>query len=254
MKETERRIAKTRECLQILRPERVSLAPITEDKLTNGSGSIANAELIVMKFGTNSITKDAWICRKRIRKIARVVAGLMEQGKEIVIITSGAVAVGLEKNNTRERPKAQSDLQDLAAEGQHALMGIYEDAFRQYGIGVWQILLTHHNFQDNHEIREVVKRLNNSFGKGKVSILNTNDPVTKEELLPTGPHAFSDNDPLAALVAKCMHADALVIFSDSGTQGKGGGESKQRAIDLARESGVKVVVISIENINSIFEK
>ena len=248
------RLSKTRECHQILKPKHISSTPITEDKLTNSSGSIANAELIVMKFGTNSITKGAWICRKRIRKIARVVAGLIEQGKEVVIITSGAVAVGLEKNRTRERPKAQSDLQDLAAEGQHGLMGIYEEAFKPYGIGVWQILLTHHNFKDNPEIRNVIERINNAFRKGKVPILNTNDPVTKEELLPTGSHAFSDNDPLAALVAKCKHADALVIFSDSGTQGKGGGESKQRATDIAKESGVDVLVTSIKNMDSIFRR
>ena len=249
-----RRLSKAMECHQILKPKHISSTPITEDKLTNTRDSIANAELIVMKFGTNSITKNAWICRKRIRKIARVVAGLMEQGKEIVIITSGAVAVGLEKNHTRERPKAQSDLQDLAAEGQHGLMRIYEEAFRPYGIGVWQILLTHHNFKDNPEIRNVVERINNAFRKGKVPILNTNDPVTKEELLPTGAHAFSDNDPLAALVAKCKHADALVIFSDSGTQGKGGGGSKQKAIDTAEGAGVEVLVTSIENIDSIFRK
>ena len=212
---------------------------------------LAGADMVVMKFGTNSLSSDSGICRNKIRRIANEVSRLMEGGKRVVIITSGAVAMGMEKNGLKERPESESELQDLAAEGQYSLMSVYEKEFKRYGIGVWQILLTHHNFQTQADKRNVIERIYNAFRKNKISILNTNDPVTKEELLPSGPHTFSDNDPLAALVAKFIHADALIIFSDSGNKGKGGGESKQRAIDLAKESGVEVVITSIEKMSNI---
>jgi glutamate 5-kinase len=162
--------------------------------------------------------------------------------------------MGMEKNKLRKRPIAQSDLQDLAAEGQYSLMKLYEDAFKRYGLGVWQILLTHHNFQTQAEIRNVIERIGNAFRKNKIPILNTNDPVTKEELIPSGSHAFSDNDPLAALVAKHTHSDALIIFSDSGNLGTGGGDSKESAIKKAEEAGVIVLVKSIGDMRSIFRE
>jgi glutamate 5-kinase len=197
---------------------------------------VTEAKTIVLKFGTNSITINNRVDDGKIEEIARIVKELRDLEKNVAIVSSGAVACGMEVNNIFERPKDVGELQDLAAEGQPILMEKYRRAFEKYKIGIWQLLLTHHNFSTRMERDNLIIRIRGAFEKGKIPIINTNDPVTKEELVPiNGEFSFTDNDPLAGLVARFIEADLLLIVSDPGKMGKGGEESKRRAIKIAKK-------------------
>ena len=215
---------------------------------------IADAKTIVLKFGTNSITKNNRVDDKKLREIARIVNELKNLNKNVVIVSSGAVACGMEINNISDRPKDVSELQDLAAEGQPILMEKYRKAFEKYKIGVWQLLLTHHNFSTAMERTNLIVRIKSAFEKGKIPIVNTNDPVTKEELVPiNGEFSFTDNDPLAALVAKFIEADLLLVVSDPGSLGKGGEKSKKKAAKIANSANCIFGICKFEEVNEFLK-
>ena len=224
------------------------LSPLNENLLV-----VKESKTMVIKIGSNSIADDFRLNKKIISLIAKTVSNLMDLGKRVAIVTSGAVVVGMEKNNLKNRPEDTDELQDLAAEGQHTLMTEYEKAFSRYNIGVWQILVTHHNFSTREERENITRRINRAFSKGKVPIINTNDPATKEELIPVTQYSFSDNDPLSAIVAKNVKADLLMIFSDKGNLGKGGVESKMKAINIATKGGAAVIISKIEEIIALIK-
>lgn len=205
---------------------------------------ILESKTIVLKFGTSSITTNNRIDEEKIEKIARLVSKLIDR-KNIVIVSSGAVACGMEENNLITRPSDVNELQDLAAEGQPILMEKYRKAFKKYdnNLSVWQILLTHHNFRSEAERMNLIARIKSAFKKRKIPIINTNDPVTNEELVPKDGISFTDNDPLSALVAKTIEADLLVIVSNPGNLGTGGKNSKIKAIKIAKSHPSMIVGI-----------
>ena len=139
-------------------------------------------------------------------------AALMDAGDRIVLVSSGAVAAGMEVIGAEQRPSEPLELQLLAGIGQTRLMKYYRDYLGYYGRQTAQLLLTHYNFATPREERTVTELLLAYLQRGIVPIVNENDMVNKEELEHRG--HFTDNDILAALVAERMHVDQALLLTD----------------------------------------
>jgi glutamate 5-kinase len=131
-----------------------------------------------------------------------------EQGVEILLVTSGSVAVGMHRMGLSERPHALHDLQALAAIGQMGLIQTYESAFQKHGLHTAQVLLTHDDLSNRERYLNARSTLFGLLSMGVVPVINENDTVATEEI------RFGDNDNLAALVANLVEADALIILTD----------------------------------------
>ncbi len=211
------------------------------------------AETIVMKFGTNSLTTGNHnrLNPETIERIASLAAGLYSQRKKPVIVTSGAVAAGMELNGLGERPSDVSLLQQLSAEGARLLWNMYASAFSAYDIGTIYIPVTWHCFQTIEEKENIRQMFKLAASSRKILIFNTNDALTSQELV-ARVGGFYDNDPLAVNVSACIGADALVFFTDNGNMGTGGGYSKIRSIEQARKAGIYVAVYGISQLEAVF--
>ncbi len=170
---------------------------------------IKDAKRIVIKIGSSTLTHDNFNMNfRRIEAIARVLSDFHNAGKEIVLVSSGAVSAGISKMGMKQRPKKIEEKQALAAVGQSELMSIYGHFFSMFGQTVAQILVT----RDVMENPTAHKNAENTFatllGMGCIPIVNENDTVAIEEF------EFGDNDTLSACVALLCHADALIILSD----------------------------------------
>ena len=146
-----------------------------------------------------------------ISKCAEI-ATLLDAGDRIVLVSSGAVAAGMEVTDHNERPSDTLELQLLAGIGQTRLMKYYRDYLGYYGRQTAQLLLTHHNFASRGEERTVSRLLEAYLKRGIVPIINENDMVNKEELEHRG--HFTDNDVLAALVAERLHVDQALLLTN----------------------------------------
>ncbi|HII17438.1 TPA: glutamate 5-kinase [Candidatus Woesearchaeota archaeon] len=172
------------------------------------------AKRILIKIGTATVTQGAKLNQSFLKQKAQEIALLIKAGKEILLVSSGAVAAGLEIEGKAIRPRDAFSLQLLSGKGQIRLMKYYKDNFREHGIQVAQILLTHHNFNNADEF-ENLKRVINAYIKEKtLPIINTNDVLTKEEFAAGTSSLFSDNDDLAALVAESLDVGLLLILTD----------------------------------------
>jgi glutamate 5-kinase len=165
---------------------------------------------IVIKIGTNTLTKDSGVNTAYVSRIAKQVSGLLTSGRHVVIITSGAIGMGAGQLKLTTRPKEMDMRQACAAIGQPLLMAEYRKAFLRYNIIVAQVLLTAEVLSN----RKTYLNLRNSIEKliniGVVPILNENDSVSTAEI----GTAFGDNDKLSALVASKIDADLLIMLSD----------------------------------------
>ncbi len=135
-------------------------------------------------------------------------AALCQQGIEVLLVTSGAVAVGMQRLNSRERPRALNQLQAMAAIGQMGLIQAYETAFQRYDIHTAQILLTHDDLADRGRYLNARTTLLTLLRLGVVPVINENDTVAVEEI------RFGDNDTLAAQVVNLIEADLLILLTD----------------------------------------
>ena len=173
---------------------------------------------LVVKVGTSTLSHDTGrLNLRRIEALARVLSDLKNEGREIVLVSSGAVGAGIARLGLDRRPSGVAEKQALAAIGQGELMKIYEHFFSDYGQTVAQLLLTK-DVIDNPERRasaEQTFRL--LFELGCLPIVNENDPVSSAQLeLSNGDRlSFGDNDTLSAYVAALVDADLLVNLSDS---------------------------------------
>lgn len=140
------------------------------------------------------------------------IAALMEAGERVMLVSSGAVAAGMEVTGFTERPTETLELQLLAGIGQTRLMKYYRDYLGYYGRQTAQLLLTHYSFSTPGEERTVTELLEAYLQRGIVPIINENDMVNKEELEHRG--RFTDNDILAALVAERMHVDQALLLTN----------------------------------------
>ena len=178
---------------------------------------LLNAKRIVFKFGTNVLRNDDGdISLSRIYSFIEDAAKLKKSGREIIIVTSGAVGLGAKKLGV-DSEAGMSVKQACAAVGQCQLMSIYENGFDKYGITTAQILLTEEDFTQRVKYLSLHDTLNTLISLGTVPVINQNDTVSTEELdfyQDAFEVCFSDNDKLSALVASELDADLLVVLSD----------------------------------------
>ncbi len=176
-----------------------------------------NVKRIVIKLGTNILRgDDGYVSLPRIFSFIEDISNLVKSGKEVIVITSGAVGLGKKKLGL-ESTEGTALKQACAAIGQSKLMSIYEEGFDTYGLVAAQILLT----EDDFSVREKYLSLRTTFNKllelGTVPVINQNDTVSTVEISPRYADmqvCFSDNDKLSALVASELDADLLIILSD----------------------------------------
>jgi len=181
--------------------------------MDNIRSSLSRSKRIVIKVGTSTLTyENGKVNFTRIDKLARVIADLANQGREVVLVTSGAIGVGVGKLKLPERPKTLRDKQAVAAVGQCELMHIYSKFFSDYGHIVGQILLTRDVVGDKTGSRNVINTFETLLEKGIIPVVNENDSVSVVEIGKS--HTFSENDTLSAIVAKLIKADLLILLSD----------------------------------------
>lgn len=186
---------------------------VREMKRVNHRQELQNSKRIVVKVGTSTLTYDNGdINLARIEKLARVLSDLMNAGKEVVLVTSGAVQVGVKKLKLKEKPTSIRDKQAAASVGQCELMHIYSKFFGEYSHIVGQVLLTKDVIEDEHVRNNVVNTFEKLIEDKVIPIVNENDTVAIDEI--ENIVRFGDNDNLSAIVSVLIHADLLVILSD----------------------------------------
>ena len=173
---------------------------------------IQDSKRVVIKVGTSTLThSNGKINLRHIGDLCRVIADLENAGREVILVSSGAIGVGLGKLGLSKRPDETSKKQALAAIGQCELMFLYDKLFGEYNQTVAQILVTADVIDNETSRRNVINTLEELLAIGVIPIVNENDTVSTVEL--EGKN-IGDNDTLSALVAKLIHADALVILTD----------------------------------------
>ncbi|MBI92056.1 MAG: glutamate 5-kinase [Gemmatimonadaceae bacterium] len=173
---------------------------------------LSGVRRLVVKIGSSSLTgADRQLHRPTIRRLVHDLVELREQGLEIILVSSGAVAAGMGRLGMTQRPRSIADLQAVAAVGQNLLVHTYESLFRRHDVPVGQVLLTAGDILDDRQrynhVRNTFRQL---FELGVVPVINENDSVAVAELRAT----LGDNDMLAAYVANLVQAQLLVILSD----------------------------------------
>ncbi|MCT2530565.1 glutamate 5-kinase [SAR92 clade bacterium H921] len=238
-----------------------------------------DAKRWVVKIGSALLTNNgAGLDRDAIDGWVHQIAELMAQGKEVVLVSSGAIAEGIVRLQWRQRPESIHELQAAAAVGQMGLIQAYESSFQRFGRHTAQILLDHDDMASRQRYLNARGVLQTLLSFNVVPIVNENDTVVTDEI------RFGDNDSLAALVANLIDADMLVILTDkdglysanpdtdinatlitnamatdssldglaggsSGTLGRGGMVTKLQAARLAARSGCNTVIAGGRNQN-----
>lgn len=228
----------------------------------------------VIKIGSALLTADGrGLDRQAIASWVAQIAELRARGKEVVLVSSGAVAEGVARLGLRRRPESVHELQAAAAVGQMGLVQAWEMAFAQFGLRTAQILLVHDDLSDRKRYLNARRTLQTLLALGVVPVVNENDTVVTDEI------RFGDNDTLGGLVANLIDADALIILTDQrglfeqdprvnpqaalieqagvgdarldacvtgspGALGRGGMLTKLRASRVAARSGTHTVVAS----------
>lgn len=201
----------------------------TEENVAALRGRAAAAKRVVIKIGTRVLVRrsgrpDA----RRIRQLVDQIARLHAAGREVIVVTSGAIAAGMATLGLRSRPTNMPELQMCAAVGQTRLMGLYDAAFARRGVRIGQVLLTHEDLK--HRTRHLNARntMMTLLRHGIVPVVNENDVIATEEI------RFGDNDALGALVALLVQADALLLLTTvDGFRLPGGNGRTKRAAYLA---------------------
>ena len=240
---------------------------------------LASAKRVVVKIGSSLLTSQAaGIQHEKINSYCAQISGLVASGKEVVLVSSGAVAEGCKRLGWSQRPTLIHQLQAAAAVGQMGLVQAYEDALSNFSCGTAIVMLTHDDLADRQRYLNARGTLNTLVSMGVVPVINENDTVATDEI------RFGDNDTLAALVANLLEADLLIILTDveglldadprvnpdaqriatavatdpsldalpsggAGTLGRGGMVTKIRAGRLAARSGADTVIASGHNVD-----
>src|SRR5690554_7367806 len=241
--------------------------------------TLTQSRRVLVKIGSALLTNDGQgLDVAAIEGWVAQMARLKEQGRELLLVTSGSVAEGMVRLGWKQRPKSVHELQAAAAVGQMGLIQTWETAFKKYGIKSAQILLTHDDLSNRKRYLNARSALRTLVDLGVVPIINENDTVATDEI------RFGDNDTLAALVANLVEADLLVILTDQqglftadprsnpdatlihegqaldpkfaamagdgGALGRGGMITKVRAAKLAARSGTDTVIVGgrIDNV------
>jgi glutamate 5-kinase len=245
---------------------------MTEQSKEKGRHRVKNAKRWVIKIGSALLTADGrGLDRESISGWVGQVAALLEQGVEVVLVSSGAVAEGMSRLGWSKRPSSIHGLQAAAAVGQMGLVQAYEFQFQQYQRHTAQVLLDHDDISNRERYLNARNTLQTLLELGVVPIINENDTVVTDQI------RFGDNDTLAAMVANLIDADLLVILTDQdglfdadprnnpkaqlmslghagdpaldvlasggGSLGRGGMITKLKAAKLAARSGANTVIV-----------
>lgn len=238
---------------------------------------------VVIKVGTSSLTHATGnLNLRRMSKFVEVLADIKNSGKEILLVSSGAIAVGVGKLGLKERPREMEKKQACAAIGQCELMNVYDNLFSQYNQIVAQVLLTRDVIEHETRKTNVINTLKTLIDEGAVPIINENDTVSIEEI------AFGENDTLSALVAILSDSDLLVIITDvdglydenpkkspnahlittvdeitdeilnfasgKGSEFSSGGmQTKLYAAKIAQEAGIETVLLNGNNFENLYD-
>src|SRR3972149_10235634 len=244
---------------------------------------LRNIKRIVIKIGSISLTlKDGGVDRISIKKFVNEVSSLVRRGIEVIIVTSGAIAAGLESLKIKKKPEDITMLQAAASVGQVELMSTYSDLFLKNNLKTGQILLTHEDTTRRKQYLNIKNTIKNLIGLNIIPVINENDSVAVDEI------KFGDNDQLAALVAILAEADTLIILTDidgvynrdprvyssarlisfidkinediesaaggiGSTYGIGGMESKIKAARICSFSGIKTIIANSSKKNILNE-
>ena len=169
----------------------------------------AGTSRLVIKVGSSLVTNEGrGIDHTAVARWAAEIARLTLAGKSIILVSSGAIAEGMQRLGWSTRPRAIHDLQAAAAVGQMGLVQAYETAFAQYGLHTAQVLLTHEDLADRRRYLNARTTLTTLLGLRVIPVINENDTVTTDEI------RFGDNDTLGALVTNLVEADVLVVLTD----------------------------------------
>jgi glutamate 5-kinase len=175
----------------------------------NVAGSLASARRIVVKVGSSLVTNEGrGVDAEAIGNWSRQLAALAQGGREVVMVSSGAIAEGMKRLGWATRPKELHELQAAAAVGQMGLVQMYETQLRSHGMASAQVLLTHADLADRERYLNARSTLLTLLQLKVIPVINENDTVVNDEI------KFGDNDTLGALVANLVDADALIILTD----------------------------------------
>ncbi|OFW53251.1 MAG: glutamate 5-kinase [Actinobacteria bacterium RBG_13_35_12] len=234
---------------------------------------------VVIKIGSSSLTsREGGLNKANIKRFVNETSALIKRGIEVIIVTSGAIAAGLESLNIRRKPEDITMLQAAASIGQVELMSLYSNLFLKNNLKVGQILLTHEDTTRREQYLNIKNTIKKLIGLNVIPVINENDSVAVDEI------KFGDNDKLAALVAILADADILIILTDiegmydkdprtysdakllsfvdkinkdiesaaggiGSTYGIGGMESKIKAAKICSFSSIKVIIANSERKN-----
>ncbi len=170
---------------------------------------ITDAKRIVVKVGTSTLAHQTGMLNiRRIENLVKTLADLQNDGKELILVSSGAIGVGSGKLGLNERPADTPTKQACASIGQCELMYVYDKLFSEYNHCVSQILMTRDIIDSPKRVQNVINTFEKLLSLRVIPIVNENDSVSVEEI------EFGDNDTLSALVANLANADALIILTD----------------------------------------
>ncbi len=165
---------------------------------------------VVVKVGTSTLAyPGGGINFRELDALTRVLADMMNMGLQVVLVTSGAIGVGMGKLGLTSRPKDTAGKQAAATVGQCELMYLYDKMFSDYGCVIGQLLITRGDVEDPERHRNLVNAFERLFQYNVLPIINENDAVAIEEIV------YGDNDSLSAIVAGLIHADRLIILTDT---------------------------------------
>ncbi len=167
---------------------------------------------LLVKIGSALISRNNRIDYKWLEKKVDELSYLYREGVGLVIVSSGAVAAGMEIRSIRKRPSDNLNLQILSGMGQVRLSKYYKDLFKEKYIFTAQLLLTHHNFDSDSEVTTIKEIINQCLDEGIIPIINENDMINKEEFDSEG--TFTDNDILAAFVASAVGVDKALLLTN----------------------------------------
>lgn len=186
----------------------MSTAKLRGSEVTHTS-DLPAAKRVVIKVGSSSLTTvDGGISVESLNRLVEACQGLRDNGSEVILVSSGAIAAGLAPLGLPNRPRDLATQQAAAAVGQGMLLAHYTSAFAEYDVTVGQVLLTVEDLMRRSTYTNALRSLEKLLALGTVPIVNENDAVATAEI------RFGDNDRLAALTANLLHADALVLLSD----------------------------------------
>jgi glutamate 5-kinase len=173
------------------------------------AGVLRDARRIVIKVGSSLVTNEGrGLDEVAIGEWSRQISLLVRQGREVIMVSSGAIAEGMKRLGWTSRPHEIHELQAAAAVGQMGLAQMYETCLRENGLGSAQVLLTHADLADRERYLNARSTLLTLLKLGVVPVINENDTVVNDEI------KFGDNDTLGALVANLVEADVLIILTD----------------------------------------